>query len=105
MPQSMFRVEGNFRDGVPLGRNILINPDSSPDQYTGGIIIPDSAKPAFPMTGTVIRLGLGLTEKGEYLTSIREGDKILFSKYAGISFTFEDGKSFMVVKEEDILMI
>ncbi len=107
MSQSTARVEGEIVDKkvLPCGRNLLVKPDFTPD-YKGRIIIPDSAKATFPTTGMVIALGLDMTNsEGEKTTPLVVGDRVIFSKYAGVEIKFDDGSRFMILKEDDILCV
>lgn len=68
----------------PLHDRILIEKVEEEEKNTGGIIIPDTAKEK-PMQGKVIAVGKDkVTKKGEVTApDVKEGDRILFSKYAG----------------------
>lgn len=63
-------------------------------------IIPDTAKEK-PLKGTVVAVGPG--KKDEPMT-VKAGDVVLYSKYAGTEITI-DGKEYLIVKESDILAI
>jgi len=54
-----------------------------------------------PTTGAIMALGFDLEEGNPY----REGDSVVFSKYAGVELTFGDGTRVAIVHEEDILGI
>ncbi len=71
----------------------------------GGIIIPDSAKDK-PQEGEVISAGKGRTnEEGKtFPLAVKEGDRILFGKYAGTEIKL-DGEDFIIMKEEEVLGI
>jgi chaperonin GroES len=71
----------------------------------GGIILPDTAKEESQI-GEVIAVGEGrLLENGEIRPlKVKEGDKVLFSKYAGNEIKI-DGEELLVIREEDILAI
>ena len=99
MPQSYARMEGEFKPLMPAGKRILIRPHETAD-YKGDIIIPASAKTMVPTAGVVITLGWGFPENYPY---IQEGDQILYSKYAGVEFKFDDGNRIMLIHEDDVL--
>src|SRR5207245_7147181 len=69
----------------------------------GGILIPDSAKDK-PQEGAVISVGKGRSnEDGKvFPLAVKEGDHILFAKYAGTEIKI-DGEDFLIMKEEEIL--
>ena len=69
--------------------------------YKGNLIIPDSAKEVIPTTGIILALGFDLEDGNPY----REKDAIIYSKYAGVELTFDDGTKVMIVHEDDILGI
>lgn len=89
----------------PLGDRLLVQRLEAEDKTKGGIVLPDTAKEK-PKEGKVISIGKGrTTEEGKTIPlSIKEGDKILFSSYAGTDIKIE-GEEYMILKEEDILGI
>ena len=71
----------------------------------GGIIIPDSAKDK-PQEGEIIAVGRGKSnDKGEtFPLAVKEGDRVLFGKYAGTEIKI-DGEDFLIMREEEVLGI
>jgi chaperonin GroES len=90
---------------TPLHDRILIRRIDEGETVRGGIIIPDSAKEK-PQEGVVIAVGKGRkNEKGEtFALDVKEGDRILFGKYAGTEIKV-DGEDFLIVREEEVLGI
>ena len=88
---------------TPLHDRILIRRVEESDTSRGGIIIPDSAKDK-PQEGEVISVGKGkISEEGKvHPLDVKEGDRILFGKYAGTEIKI-DGDDFLMMREEDIL--
>ncbi|HPU47530.1 MAG TPA: co-chaperone GroES [Bacteroidales bacterium] len=84
----------------PLADRVVIEPAPAEEKTAGGIIIPDTAKEK-PLKGTVVAVGNG--KKDEPMT-VKVGDQVLYSKYAGTEITI-DGKEYLIVKESDILAI
>lgn len=84
----------------PLADRVVIEPAPAEEKTAGGIIIPDTAKEK-PLKGTVVAVGSG--KKDEPMT-VKVGDQVLYSKYAGTEITIE-GKEYLIVKESDILAI
>jgi len=79
---------------------LLVEQDEAEEQKTaGGIYIPDTAKEK-PQKGTVIAVG---TDE-DLRDMVKEGDKIIFSKYTGDEVEFEE-KKYLVVQRGDILAI
>jgi chaperonin GroES len=89
----------------PLHDRVLIERVEEQEKSKGGIIIPDTAKEK-PMQGRVIAVGKGkVTEKGQVTApDVKEGNRILFSKYAGTEVKI-DGKEHLIIREDDILGI
>jgi chaperonin GroES len=90
----------------PLHDRIIVKRVEEEEKTKGGIIIPDTAKEK-PITGTIIAVGSGKSEsKGneKMPLDVKEGDKVLFSKYAGTEVTI-DGEELLIMKEEDIIAI
>jgi chaperonin GroES len=87
----------------PLHDRILVRRMEEDEKTAGGIIIPDSAKEK-PQRGEIVATGKGrITEDGKTLPlEVQEGDKVLFSKYAGTELKL-DGSEFLMMREEDIL--
>ena len=84
----------------PLADRVLIEPAAAEQKTSGGIIIPDTAKEK-PQRGLVVAVGNG--KKDEPMT-VKEGDKVLYGKYAGTEITVE-GKEYLIMKESDIYAI
>ncbi|HAH56882.1 MAG: co-chaperone GroES [Lentimicrobium sp.] len=84
----------------PLADRVLIEPAAAEQKTAGGIIIPDTAKEK-PQRGTVIAVGPG--KKDEPVT-VKEGDLVLYGKYAGTEITIE-GNDYLIMRESDIVAI
>jgi chaperonin GroES len=71
----------------------------------GGIYIPDTAKEK-PIEGRIIATGPGkMSDQGTRMTlQVKEGDRVLFSKYAGSEIKVE-GEEYLMMREDDILAI
>ncbi|MEI6498403.1 MAG: co-chaperone GroES [bacterium] len=88
----------------PLGDRVLIKPLAAEEKTKSGIYIPNSSKEA-PAQGEVIALGNGKIKEGKTHTfSVKKGDKVLYSKYAGDEVKI-DGTEYKIMKEEEILGI
>jgi len=84
----------------PLADRVLIEPTPAETKTASGLILPDSAKEK-PLTGTVVAAGNGTKENP---ITVKIGDKVLYSKYAGTDFEFE-GKDYLIMRETDIVAI
>lgn len=89
----------------PLHDRVVVKRLEEEEKTVGGIIIPDTAKEK-PQQGKVIAVGKGrIMEDGKVTPLIvREGDRVLFSKYAGTEIKF-DGDEYLIMREDDILAI
>ena len=89
----------------PLYDRVVVKKIELEQKTAGGIILPDTAKEESQI-GEVMAVGEGrLLENGEIRPlKVKEGDKVLFSKYAGNEVKI-DGEELLVIREEDILAI
>jgi chaperonin GroES len=89
----------------PLHDRILVRRLEEEEQKQGGIIIPDTAKEK-PQQATVLAVGSGrITEDGKVQPlDVKEGDRIVFGKYAGTEVKL-DGEELLIVREDDVLGI
>jgi chaperonin GroES len=89
----------------PLHDRILVKRIDEEEKTKGGIIIPDTAKEK-PQEGKVVAVGKGrILDDGKVQElSVRKGDKILFSKYAGTEVKLE-GDEHIIIREDDVLAI
>jgi len=89
----------------PLHDRVLVSRLEQQETTKGGIIIPDTAKEK-PMEGKVIAVGTGhIAEDGKVTPlAVKEGDTIVFEKWAGTEFTV-NGEEYLVMKESNIIGI
>ena len=89
----------------PLHDRILVERVSEEEKTKGGIIIPDSAKEK-PQEGKIVAVGNGKTlDNGQTLKlEVKEGDRVLFSKYSGNEVKLEDVE-YIIMREDDVLGI
>ena len=89
----------------PLGDRLLVKRIEEEEKSSGGIIIPDSAKEK-PQEGKVVAVGKGkMLDDGKMVPlEIKEGDRILFGKYAGTDVKL-DGEEHLIMREDDVLGI
>jgi chaperonin GroES len=83
----------------PLADRVLVLPAPA-EEKVGGIIIPDTAKEK-PQRGKVIATGKG-TKDDEML--LKEGDTILYGKYAGTEIEYE-GEKYLMMRQSDVLAV
>ncbi|HKX46871.1 MAG TPA: co-chaperone GroES [Planctomycetota bacterium] len=89
----------------PLGDRVLVQRVEAEERTAGGILLPESAKEK-PKEGKVFAIGEGrLLDDGKRSTfSVKPGDRVLFSSYAGTEVKYE-GEEFLIMREDDILGI
>ena len=89
----------------PLNDRVLVQRIKEEEVTKGGIVIPDTAREK-PAEGKIIAVGPGkMSEQGQRMTlQVKEGDRVLFGRYAGTEIKVE-GEEYMMMREEDILAI
>jgi chaperonin GroES len=89
----------------PLNDRVLVKRIEEVQVTKGGILIPDTAKEK-PIEGKVIAVGPGkMSDAGARMTlQLKEGDRVLFGKYAGTEIKME-GDEYLMMREEDILAV
>jgi chaperonin GroES len=89
----------------PLNDRVIVKRLEEEETTVGGIIIPDTAKEK-PQQAKVIAVGKGRTlDKGQLIPlTVKEGDRVLFGKYAGTEIKI-DGDEHLIMREDDILAI
>lgn len=95
-------AQAKFR---PLHDRVLVRRASNDEKTAGGIILPESAQEK-PMEGVVVAVGTGhINDNGDVRPlDVKEGDQIIFSKWAGTEVKI-NGEDLMVMKESDIIGI
>ena len=83
----------------PLADRVLIAPAAA-EEKIGGIIIPDTAKEK-PLRGKVVAAGNGTKDEEMVL---KEGDEVLYGKYAGTELEF-DGEKYLMMRQSDVLAV
>ncbi|MGD9689911.1 MAG: co-chaperone GroES [Phycisphaerales bacterium] len=90
----------------PLHDKILVKRDEAASKTESGIYLPEKAKDT-PKTGVIEAVGTGSlnSDTGELIPlTVRKGDKVLFSSYAGTEIKI-DGKEFLVMSEDEVLAV
>lgn len=89
----------------PLGDKVVVQVTESDEKTAGGIYLPDAAKKK-PQEGKVIAIGQGrLLDTGERnKLNVKEGDRVLFSKYGGNEVTI-DGEEYTILDEDQIYAV
>jgi chaperonin GroES len=90
----------------PLGDRLIVEPIEREEVTASGIVLPETAKEK-PQEGKVLAVGPGRRdEEGKRIPmDVKEGDRVLFAKYAGTEVKLETDRKVLVLKESDILAI
>lgn len=88
----------------PIGDRVLVKVEEQGEVTMGGVILPDSAKER-PVSGTVVRTGPGkLDDDGKRVApKVKEGDRVIYFKYAGDVMETPEGDKYIVLHESDVL--
>ena len=91
----------------PLGDRVVVRRESAESASAGGIVLPESAKNK-PQKGTILAVGPGklLKDGSRRGLQVKEGDKVLFTSWAGDEFKDRAaGGEILVMREEDVLAV
>jgi len=89
----------------PLADRIIVEPIEQEEMTASGIYVPETAKEK-PQEATVVAVGPGrLLDNGERAPmEVKEGDRVIFAKYAGTEVKLEDTR-YLILGEKDILAV
>lgn len=89
----------------PLGDKVVVKRLEAEETTAGGIVLPDSAR-EMPQEGRVLSVGDGrlLPDGFRAPHQVKEGDRVLFTSYAGTDVMVDDQR-LLIMGEEDILAI
>ena len=89
----------------PLADRVVVKPLEQEEAKVGNIYIPETAKEK-PMQGKVVAAGPGgRKEDGSRIAmDVKEGDTVLYAKYAGTEVKIGDQK-YLIFRETDVLAI
>jgi len=88
----------------PLGSRVVIKALEREEITKSGIVLPDTAKEK-PQEGRVLAVGPGdrHPDTGQRIpVDLKEGDRVLFQKYAGTEFKLDD-EELLILSEKDVL--
>lgn len=89
----------------PLQDRLLVKRVPEDERTKGGIIIPDTAKEK-PIWGEIVAVGNGkvLDDGAMRSPEVRQGQRVLFGKYAGTEVKIE-GEEHLILREDDVLAV
>jgi chaperonin GroES len=91
----------------PLGDRIIVRREESSEKTAGGIVLPDNAKQK-PQRGTVLAVGPGkmLKDGKRRPLQVREGDRVIFTAWAGDEYKDRSSKDvILIMHEEDVMAV
>lgn len=88
----------------PLSNHILVRPNPLPETTASGIYIPNPERDRSSIDGIVIAVGEGnrLDDGSLRPLPFREGDHVVYGKYAGTKIKYKD-EDHVVISENDVL--
>lgn len=95
----------------PTEYKVLIKPDKIEEKTKGGIIIPDDAKDkeqAAATAGEIIEvspLAFSYDEWPDEKAKPHVGQRVAFSRYAGISAKGIDGEDYRLINDKDVAAV
>jgi chaperonin GroES len=90
----------------PLGSRVVVKALEREEMTKSGIVLPDTAKEK-PQEGKVLSVGPGdrHPDTGARIpVELKEGDRVLFQKYAGTEFKLDD-EELLILSEKDVLAV
>lgn len=89
----------NFK---PLFDRVVIKPEINKKIASCGIVLPETSQEK-PQIGTIVAVGDGESmDNDKTQMKVKVGDKILFSKYAGVELKFE-GENYIIMRQLDVI--
>ena len=89
----------------PLGDRVVIQPTPREETTKSGIVLPDTAKEK-PQEGKILAVGPGriLDDGKREPIDVKQGQKVLYAKYAGTEFKVNE-EDLLIVSQKDILAV
>jgi chaperonin GroES len=84
---------------------VVVKPTPREEMTKSGIVLPDTAKEK-PQEGTILAVGPGgIDNEGKRTPmDVKEGQKVLYAKYAGTEFKIDE-EELLIVSQKDILAV
>ncbi len=89
----------------PLGEKVVVKRWEAEETTAGGIVLPDAVREV-SQQGRVLSVGTGklLADGSRQKPQVREGDRVVFSSYAGMEVKL-NGEQLLIMSESEILAI
>ncbi len=88
----------------PLFDKVVVEILETEERTKSGFILPSAAQEKQQMAKIVAVGPGGIIDGKEVVMQVKEGDTVLFAKYAGSEFKV-DGKELIIIRQSDILAI
>ena len=89
---------------VPLGDRVVLKQLEAEEKTKSGIILTSAAQEK-PQEAEVVAVGpSGVVDGKEVTMQVKEGQKVIYSKYAGTEVKL-DGNEYIIVRQSDILAV
>ncbi len=94
---------------IPTGGHLLVLPDKVEEKTAGGIYIPETAREKEQQAATVgILIAVGDSAWADLDDGnpwAKVGDRISYSRYAGVSMTGVDEEAYVLINDNDVLAV
>ena len=88
----------------PLLDKLLIQSEEAEETTKSGIVLAGSAKEK-PQIARVVAVGPGgMVDGNEVVMTLKAGDRVIISKYAGTEVKL-DGQEYTIVRQSDVLAV
>ena len=88
----------------PLFDKVVLKPDSAEETTASGIVLSTAAQEKPQYANVVAVCPGGMIDGNEVVMTVKVGDKVIASKYAGTDVKI-DGEEYTIVRQSDILAI
>ena len=88
----------------PLFDKVVVESVQTEEKTQSGFILPSASQEKQQMAKIIAVGPGGIVDGKEIVMQVKEGDVILYSKYAGSEFKV-DGKELTIIRQSDILAI
>ena len=90
---------------VPLADRVVLKQMEAETTTASGIVLPGQEKEK-PLQAEVVAVGPGgMVDGKEVEMTVKKGDHVIYSKYAGTEVKLSEDEEYVIVKQSDILAI
>lgn len=94
---------------IPTGGHLLVLADKVEEMTKGGIYLPETSREKEQQAatvGTLIAVGTGAwTDLDDGKPWAAVGDRISYSRYAGVTMKGQDGEDYVLINDNDVLAV